>query len=442
MARFYARFDSGSPGGWNTPLDSEAADTGFFDRRYVSAGSASAALLRDGLIASRSAVSTDVYVDLDDGNQDGSKGIYFPPDSGPFSTNNSTFVSWSNAYTSSFDGIKTPTSNEYGYADSVPNYSKRPTASVTSGMTNIIGPATPVDSIGVAYSTYTAATTAVKAVLDAIQSGGPYGRLGNYPNRTLLSVWHDPDLQYFAWDDFTPAQPLSFGVTDPGNISDEYYYTNDFNYTFSWGPGYTYKADAKARPIISASLHPTGSTVSVQDLTATLLSEGVVTYNWLIDRDNIIPANGNYEVDANLKLRDSKLYNATPSLNSDGTPATITNGGLLKLTRLYANSIAGPIAGYDTVCANYGGPVTRYATVAEGNELDGADIYVYVNTDTASPSGISTGWYYAVNIGKVYQCDGAGVLTESPGSTTCSGDPGSTTTAGSTTTTTTTNPET
>lgn len=211
MARFYARFDAGA--------DTDGLG---FTRLRVGANSASGALLRDGLIASRSLLSTDVYEDLDSVNKDGTKGVYFPTDAPGRTTNTSTFVSWSTAYTSSIEGIKTPTSNEYGVGNI--NYSKRPTASVAYSSSGVVQ-ANPVDPIGVSYETYYSASNAVRTVLNSIQSQGdtattnipaggsvtPFGAAGRpggvslSPERTLYSVWNDPSMSYFAWDDFTPG---------------------------------------------------------------------------------------------------------------------------------------------------------------------------------------------------------------------------------------------
>lgn len=207
MARFYARFDAGT----EANLDNTSGTGGYFQQLRVSNGSASGAQFRDGLIASRSLLSTDVYDDLDAINKSGGRGTYFPPDSGPFSSDYSTYVSWSNAYTSSFDGIKTPTTNVYGVADNI-NYSKRPTGPVRSTDTSVVGPATPTDPIGASYSRHYSASLAVRTVLNSIQSLSsvsttPYTRQGNNSERTFHSIWHNPTLDYFAWDDFTPGQP-------------------------------------------------------------------------------------------------------------------------------------------------------------------------------------------------------------------------------------------
>ena len=206
MARWYAKFDAGTV----SALDNVNSTEGFFERLRVSGGSSSAAPLRDGLIASRSAVSNDVYDDLDAANKDGSKGIYFPPDIATLPS--STLISWSTAYTSSVNGIKTPTTNTYGVSDSV-NYSQRPTGSVTSSQVTLVGPTNPLDPVQLNYNVYLSASQAVRAVINTFQNIStstvttPYTRLGQDESRTLHSIWHNPTLDYFAWDDFTPGQP-------------------------------------------------------------------------------------------------------------------------------------------------------------------------------------------------------------------------------------------
>ena len=220
MARFYARFDSGSAG-WESGFAAGLVSSGYFNRLRITVSSASAALLRNGLIASRSLLSTDIYADLDDVNEDGSKGTYFPPDL--LSTDSSTYVSWSSAYTSSVEGIKTPTSNTYGTGNV--NYSLRVTASILSS-SNLVGRTTPIDPVGASYTAYINASNAVKAVLDVAQTGNgtlttPYTRTGYNSSRTLHSIWYDPDLQYFGRDDFTPGKPPTptLAPVGSGNIT-------------------------------------------------------------------------------------------------------------------------------------------------------------------------------------------------------------------------------
>lgn len=58
--------------------------------------------------------------------------------------------------------------------------------------------------------------TALGNALNGIADSGPYGRLGLNQWRTLASLWHDGDLTYFAWDDFTPGEPQN--ITNPSNV--------------------------------------------------------------------------------------------------------------------------------------------------------------------------------------------------------------------------------
>jgi hypothetical protein len=272
MARFYGKFDSGS-GGWVTEIENN-----FFARSRIGADSASGASLRNGLIASRSALSVDIYEDLDANNKDGSKGIYFPPDSGPFSTNSSTFVSWSTAYTSSVNGIRTPTTNSYG-SPTVVNYSLRPTASILSTQTTLVGPSNPTDPVGASYTTYVNASAAVTAVLNAIQRGStvsptfttPFTRLGNFPSRTLHSIWHDPNLQYFAWDDFTPGTPQSVGAAAQQQ-------GNAVTIDISWNPG-EFPNDANGTVLITGTITRQGGGVTPVDLYVELPASPT-TYTW------------------------------------------------------------------------------------------------------------------------------------------------------------------
>ncbi len=208
MARFYARFDSGS----ESTLDND-----YFDRRRIGADSASGALLKIGLISSRSAVSADVYDDLDSQFRSFASGTYFPPDASTFPT--STLISWSTAYTSSVLGIKSMAAadNTYG-GTTVLNYSRRPTGSVLSTQTTLTGPTNPLDPVQLNYNVYLSASNAVAATLNVIQSGSganlqtPTTRTSNNLSRTLHSLWHNPTLDYFAWDDFTPGTPVLFST--------------------------------------------------------------------------------------------------------------------------------------------------------------------------------------------------------------------------------------
>lgn len=210
MARFYGRFDSGSANSQNTWVT--ALDSDYFNRRRIGADSGSGARIRNGLISSRSLLSTDALGDIADVYRDGAQGTIVPYDL--YNTNGSTFVSWSK----SGGGVYTsPASTGWGVVTPA-NYRTRPTGSIASSNTLLTQRAY---EVGVSYTTYTNATAAVKAALDAVQNGAgvvnsPYTRPGNDSSRTFHSVWHDENLQYFAWDDFTPGKAPTPSVSAAG----------------------------------------------------------------------------------------------------------------------------------------------------------------------------------------------------------------------------------
>jgi hypothetical protein len=90
----------------------------------------------------------------------------------------------------------------------------RPTEQILTGSSGT-NPVSPTDGGSISASLYTDAATALGNALAGIADGGPYGRLGLNQWRTLASLWHDGDLSYFAWDDFTPGAPQN--VANPSN---------------------------------------------------------------------------------------------------------------------------------------------------------------------------------------------------------------------------------
>ena len=409
MARFYARFDSGSPGGWSPDpqtgiLVGTSAD-GYFDQYQITASpnsSASAALLRDGLIASRSAVSTDIYQELDAVNQDGALGIYFP--SNVFQT--TAGVLTGSAYTASAtttQGIITPS-----------NYRTRPTASIISSQTSLIGLTDPPDSASVNYDVYLSASSAVTTVLNSIQNGAgvavtPFLRQGNQPSRTLHSIWHDPDLQYFAWDDLTPGTPQTVTLTE--SSSTNFYFTNDFNVKMDWGPTYQYRNDFLATPRVRFEFFLASTGVPSQSLNKTSVTPGATTYTWTINQ-NSITMNGVHRVLYAVNFRDAQVLAEGGTNIGDGVEAGDT-GSMVDFTRLYAVTLAFN-GTYSSNCGDYTGATTRYTTrpspttlgsIQEGDPL-------YVATDVVTVNSVENGFYRNTATNEVYQIAGGGV--ESP----------------------------
>lgn len=225
MARYYAKFDQGN----DATLDSD-----FFDKLTIGASSASSALLRDGLIASRSALSDALRPQLNQENEYGTNGPIIPREIGNITqTGAGGTLSWNNVYTSStIPGIVTPA-----------DYRTRPTGSPTTTDGNLT-PRSPADSGTINNDIYLSASNAVTTVLNNISSGrSPLtpSNQGNFPTRSLHSLWHDKSLQYFAWDDFTPGQPTvtanAAGISSTGQRTSAGYIDisitssslNDFN---------------------------------------------------------------------------------------------------------------------------------------------------------------------------------------------------------------------
>jgi hypothetical protein len=404
MARFYARFDSGSPS-WSPNTDTgvlvgTSAD-GYFNQYRIADSTANAALLRGGLIASRSAVSTDFYQELDSVNQNGALGIFFPTDQFQITAG----ILTASAYTASAtntQGIFTPA-----------NYRTRPTASITSSQTTLIGPTNPLDSGSVNYNTYLNASSAVTTVLNAIQTGQgvsvtPFLRQGNQPSRTLHSIWHDPDLQYFAWDDLTPGTPQTVTLTETS--STDFYFTNNFNVTMDWGPNYEYRNDEIAQTRVRFEFFPTGS-APVDVLNKTNAGIGAKTYTWTINQSNIT-TNGMHRVIYGVNFRDAQVIAEGGTNIGDGVEAGGT-GSMVNYTRLYAVTLAFN-GSYSSNCGDYTGATTRYTTRASpttpGSIQEGDPLYT--NTNVVTVNSVGNGFYRSTATNEVYQIAGGGV--ESP----------------------------
>lgn len=278
MARFYAVFNR-----FFTVPDFQTQEfSRAFQRKVIGEDIFEGQKLQDGLIASRSALSNAFYPTLDAVNRDGTKGTLIPLDK--LTTDLSTFVSGP-VYTSSVDGIKIPVTNTYGIEDPI-NYSKRPTSSVFSTQTALVGPSNPSDTASVSYALYKSASDAVVTVLNSIQGGGPYSRLGNVPSRTIHSIWNDPGLNYFGWDDFTPGT----GSLLTPSLSPQ---VGNLNYTFvtsstvvtvnvNWESEYT--SDKLGTAILNLKLQTPGGSTIVSTIDEVFAGAG---YTWTISNPNV-----------------------------------------------------------------------------------------------------------------------------------------------------------
>lgn len=156
--------------------------------------------LKNALISTRAALSAAFTAQINVANNNGTLGTVVPRDG--FTRGGGT-VSSSNLYTNT-NAVWQSDPSIRPSSTTTPN----PTP-ITVANSNVISPA---DAWSISETVYTDASTAVMDVLTNIANigagtgGGPYSRLGLDSYRTLASLYHDHELTFFAWDDFTPGK--------------------------------------------------------------------------------------------------------------------------------------------------------------------------------------------------------------------------------------------
>lgn len=254
MARFYATFDH------TTVPSLEAKTSGnYYDPRFIGADATAGGILKTNLLASQSALSSTIYAQLDDANENGALGVVIPRDA---LTITSTALSWSNAYTTGSAVWQSDPKNRPNTRDIL----------ISNSDPNLLA-VSPTDSGNVLKGTYDNASAALSYILsyETRETGslgianGPYGRLGQNPSRTLFSVWSAHDLSYIGWDDFTPGTPQDIIATATSSTE-----ITGSNYTvsipISWKT--QYNTDSAGSGLLSA-------TVSDGFNTFTLVSQSV-----------------------------------------------------------------------------------------------------------------------------------------------------------------------
>lgn len=209
MARFYGTFDNST----NSGLEA-AAGSNYYQRKAFTDG----ATLKDALVNTRAALSSAVYAQLNAANRNGELGIVVPPDA---ITRGGGTLLFGNVYLNT--GAIWPADPRV-----------RPSAIITTANSTAVSP---VDGGSITDSLYTDATAALGNALAGIADGGPNGRLGLNVWRTLASLWHDHDLTFLAWDDFTPGQVQGLSTAEVGGAGSlavtiqwtDYQFVNDSN---------------------------------------------------------------------------------------------------------------------------------------------------------------------------------------------------------------------
>lgn len=271
MARFYAHYQNTTVSGLET-IDASNC----YERKTMN--TTLAATARTSMINTRSTLSASFYAGIDAANRNGTTGIVVPADA---YTNNGTTFSGSNLYTNS--AAIWPTDPRV-----------RPTADILISNSAAVSP---TDTFSVPTSEYDAARQAVQDYYSAMTGGSPYSRLGRTPWRTLASVWHDHDLTYFAWDDFTPGRVSNLAVQVWSGVGDpeELRFTGNYDYLNDENP------DGRVE-FIATLTGP--STYSINTLLTP--SAGSFLYDWKPNGNASVTA-GNYTLSCTVRLRDAVI---------------------------------------------------------------------------------------------------------------------------------------
>lgn len=349
MARYYARFNHG----FEVTLGGTGSAENFFERRVIGSDTSSNAFL----IAKREALSNAMYAQLNAGSRDPSVGPIIPQSSNPANppvTQNITRtggnLEWQKVYrTTAIPGVVPPT-----------DFRTRPTSSIYTDDGNLTE-ITPSDPGSISDTLYTDAADAVANVLASIkktksgltpiappftEDGSPYTRLGTNPGRTLHSIWHDKDLNYFAWDDFTPGQPQAFTTSFPqatglGNVYLED--SDDLSVVLEWVPEFL--SDRAGDVPINAELVRDG-TSDVAGTLSTTVSNGNLYYSWSLAASNFpvnitAPYSYEYDLNSDIKFRDATIPAHESSLVTNNVDKAIEVFKVVQVTVFSAGTEQG-----------------------------------------------------------------------------------------------------
>jgi hypothetical protein len=283
MARWYATFDGSSV---------QALQDLLYEQVSISNGST----LRAALISTRAALSAAAYAQINSGNQNGTLGIVVPTD---VVTRGGGNYSWTNLY-----------QNVAAEWPSDPRV--RPTAQILS--TDPASSAvSPTDAGTISDTLYTDAQTALENCFTAMTGGGPRGRIGQNPWRTLASIFHDHGLAYLAWDDFTPG--TAQGVT----IGPSTGFAGSYQATLAW-TDYQFANDENASGAVRVLMGLQG-TQSYSFDSGWITPPAGKSVTWILSSP--APVAGTYTLDGNIRIRDAVISDHV-GVQANATPITVT----------------------------------------------------------------------------------------------------------------------
>jgi hypothetical protein len=358
MARFYARFDHG----YLTASGQlgETSSGNYFERRVIGSATSSNALLK----SRRESLSDAMYAQMDGVNKDPTQGPIIPQRNLAGTVNNIVRsggnLSWTNIYkTTTIPGVAYPV-----------DFRTRPTGSVFTDDGNLTA-ASPADGGSISDTLYTDAGDALTNVLASIkktksgltpvappytEDGSPYVRLGTTPSRTLHSLWHDVNMDYFAWDDFTPGQPQTFTYTFPtaNNDSPPKIFlegSDQLNVVLQWTPEFL--SDRAGDALLYFKTIRSDNLVTIDTINVTISEPPISPTNGLPYYSASLTANSynlswpgaQYNIESSVQFRDATI----PAHTSTVVDNNVNNA--VQIIRVYAITGIGPYATTTEVCA-------------------------------------------------------------------------------------------
>lgn len=313
MARFYSTFSGSAFDG----LSGVSSDTA--GNRYNYSAMSGGTTIRTNIVNARDALSSAFYGQIDDVRENGNDKWVIPYDD--YTRTGGNFA-WSYIYKNDFAQWQSdPKTRSFATTDPVG------VISVATSNTQTSDPGSFSDTL------YTDATAAIDAALVAIANGGPAGRASNRPLQTLASLYHDHDLTYVAWDDFTPGTPntLAMGTVTSdatgGSFDLATYPLLNISIPMSWAHEYLADKDGSAQITATVTNNSNGS--------ETLTITNAPTDFWNSETWVIQP--GSYGLDAGTYTLTYTVRFADATFNTSLGPvsSTFTNSNAFTLQRTF-----------------------------------------------------------------------------------------------------------
>jgi len=400
MARYYARFDHG----FEATLGGTSGTENFFERRVIGSTTSSNAVL----VEKRRSLSEAMTGQLDGVNRDPTQGPIIPQRNTAGTVNNIVRSGGNLQFTNVF---KTTTIPGVAYPA---DFRTRPTSSIFTDDGNLTA-VSPADGGTISDTLYTDAADALNNVLTSIkktksgltpisppftEDGSPYTRLGTNPGRTLHGLYHDVDLNYFAWDDFTPGQPQTFTYKFPTANNDNppkvFLQSGDSLYVvLQWTPEFL--SDRAGDALLYFKTIRSDNLATIDTINVTVTDPPINPTNDLPYYSASLSANlyslswpgAEYNIESSVQFRDATI----PAHTSTVVDNNVNNA--VQIIRIYAITGIGPYGNTTDLC----NATTTTVFYNDGAGTIAGTLQLFSNTtgtyasagfyrDTGGPSGV------------------------------------------------------